>query len=292
MNSITSTAKRIDMRHNVSIRIYDEATGTVISEHTGHNAATNSLLTGIAHYLTGDGVLNQGEILTTWVPQYISLGTMGLINQDEDELGLPAGIGNINGTEEERFSDYMIKCPGFGADGYDNTINNNRPYFGLGPTFDNRSTESCINCELITSTFPRSTITFRDIVPEYQAEYPETIDVIFSAFISTGALSRFREPGKDYVFITEVGLWSRSDWVDGGDNGLLAGYRICPPDEANWDMSKPENRDILKRNIIKVGPNQVAQVIWKIQLGGIDQLKGSATSDTSEQRLRWKLWHE
>lgn len=291
MQNITNTAKRIDMRHNVSIRVLDAVTGNIVSEHSGHNAATNSLLTGIAHYLTGDGVLNQGDILSLWVPQYISLGTMGLINQEEDENGLPAGIGNIDGTEEKRFIDYMMKCPGFGADGYDSTVNNNRPYLGLGPKFDERPGQGCVNCELITDSFPRSTITYRDIVPESQAEYPKTIDVVFSAFISTGALSKFREPGKDYVFITEVGLWSRSDWIDGGDNGLLAGYRICPPDESNWDMSKTENREILKQNIIKVGTNQVAQIIWKIQLGGIEQLGGLDKLYPTENRFRWTIWH-
>ena len=53
-------AKAIPIRHNVSIRVFDESTGKLISSHTGHNAATNSMVTGIAHYLTGDGVLNQG----------------------------------------------------------------------------------------------------------------------------------------------------------------------------------------------------------------------------------------
>ena len=57
-----------------------------------------------------------------------------------------------------------------------------------------------------------------------------------------------------------------------GDNGLLAGYRICPPDQDNWDMSVPENRRILKENIIRVGINQIAQIIWKIQIGGLEQL--------------------
>ena len=172
-NSIASIAKRIDMKHNVSIRVIDEATGKVVSEHSGHNAATNSLLTGIAHYLVGDGVLNQGEILGLWVPQYISLGTMGLINQDEDEDGLPAGVGEILGTEQDRFIDYMMKCPGYGADGYDSNINNNRKYLGLGPTFDSRRESGTVNCELITASYPRAQITFRDIVPEIQAEYPD-----------------------------------------------------------------------------------------------------------------------
>ena len=84
----TEIAKRLDLKHNVSIRVLDERTHEVISEHTGHNASTNSLLTGIAHYLTGDGVLGQGDTLANWVPQYISLGTMGLVSQEQDAKGL------------------------------------------------------------------------------------------------------------------------------------------------------------------------------------------------------------
>lgn len=287
--STLRAAKRLDMKHNVSIRVIDEPTGRVVSEHVGHNAATNSMLTGIAHYLTGDGVLNQGEILAEWVPQYISLGTMGLISQEEDKNGLPSGIGNSDGDEISRFKDYMAQCPGYGADGYDQNSNNNREFLGLGPMFTDREDKNkTVRCELVTDYYPRVPITFRDIVPESESEAPETIDVVFSAFISTGALATFREPGKDYVFITEVGLWSRPNWIDSGDNGLLAGYRICPPDEDNWDMEEERNRQLLKQNIIKVGPNQVAQVIWKIQLGAVKQLTNGKGSGTG--KLEWIIW--
>lgn len=410
-------AKRLDIKHNVSIRVLDEVSGKVISEHTGHNASTNSILTGIAHYLTGEGVLNQSDILSSWVPQYISLGTMGLLNQDSDENGLPSGIGAIDYSGKRykelsddclkilgiddvtvygdefineddnvilRYTDYMKQSPGFGADGYDRNLNNDRIYLGLGPMFADRTANPTIedkvqrgdinqdgtidqkdlimllehlsntssvpftakqriaadvngddkideldvyclksylegtgdkpgegvykhnaptvNCELITESYPRSTISFRDIVPESQSEYPKTIDIVFSAFVSTGALAQFRGD-KDYIFITEAGLWSNRNWptqlndegeyepsYDTGDNGLLAGYRIAPPDEYNWDMSKKENRDILNRNIIRVGINQVVQVVWKIQLGGIDQLGGIEKLYPSENRLRWKVW--
>lgn len=376
-------AKRLDVKHNVSLRVIDDATGAVVSEHEGHNASTNSLLTGIAHYLTGDGVLGQGDVLANWVPQYISLGTMGLISQEEDEKGYPAGIGNVDGPELQRYVEYMRQCPGFGADGYDANLNNNRIFLGLGPMFQDRtavgeemmlqigdlnldgvvdkqdlnllmeyvsgiaslderqmlvadvnqdgvvdtddvkalkefldgkrilgkvkyikSAAPTINCELISPSFPRAQISFREIVPETHAEYPKTIDVVFSAFVSTGALAQFREPGKDYIFITEAGLWSRPDWSNSGDNGLLAGYRIAPPDESNWEMAKynpetkeysdtPEcaaNRQLLRRNIIKVGINQVVQVIWKIQIGGIEQLGGIEKLYPSDNRLKWIVW--
>lgn len=289
MTNIVELGKRIDLRHNVSIRVIDEATGQVVSEHTGHNAATNSLLTGIGHYLVGEGIINQGEVLRNWIPQYISLGTMGLLSQDEDEEGLPAGVGVIIGNEEQRFVSYITQCPGFGSDGYDTNLMNNRAYAGLGPVFANRPHASTTDCELITDSYKRSPITFRDVVPEYESEYPKTIDVVFSAMVSTGALAQFREPDKDYLFITEVGLWSRPDWIDGGDNGLLAGYRIAPPDEDNWDMSIPENRRIVKEQIIRVGINQIVQVIWKIQLGGLDQLGGIESLYPPESYINWRI---
>lgn len=404
LDSIKAAAKNLRTEHNVSIRVLDSKSGKVISSHIGHNAATNSLLVGIAHYLTGDGVLNQGyHMLNYYIPKYISLGTMGLINQDEDENGLPAGIGVSEGSEEDRFVDYLLQVPGYGADGYDPNLNNNRDYFGLGPVFADRDTSkivtetiqlgdinldgvvnnadilmfadylagnvnltdkqllaadvnqdgeiNCsdlalitqcvsgeitlgtveyrpsiaptINCELISDSFPRVQISYRDIVPETESEIPQTIDVIFSAMISTGALAQFREPGKDYIFITEAGLWSKKDWESGGDNGLLAGYRIAPPNKHNWAMTaesvsddyaitylkdqgidtptedqiqsiKPEiaqnNRQILKQNIIRVGPNQVVQVIWKIQLGGLEQLGGLSDLYPSGSVLRWVDW--
>ena len=155
MSNITNPLdilKRLDVKQNVTIRVIDEPTGTIIQEHIGHNAATNSLLTGIAHYLMGDGVFNQGsDTLMTWVPQYISLGTMGLTSQesetitvDEKEYIVPAALGYTpvapdSATPEEkelnarlRLSEYINQAPGFGADGYDANSNNNREWFGLG----------------------------------------------------------------------------------------------------------------------------------------------------------------
>lgn len=145
LDSIKAAAKNLRTEHNVSIRVLDSKSGKVISSHIGHNAATNSLLVGIAHYLTGDGVLNQGyHMLNYYIPKYISLGTMGLINQDEDENGLPAGIGVSEGSEEDRFVDYLLQVPGYGADGYDPNLNNNREYFGLGPVFADRDTSKIV----------------------------------------------------------------------------------------------------------------------------------------------------
>lgn len=271
--NILNISKNIGIKHNVIFRTIDINTRKVCQQVEGHNAATNSMLSGIAHYLVGDGVLSQGiYMLSNYVPKYISLGTMGLINQNEDENGLPDGIGVSDGDEETRFTDYMNQCPGYGADGYDENANNGREYLGLGPIFADRESAYTINCELISNTFPRQDISYREIVPETQSELPKTIDVIFSAMISTGALAQFREPDRDYIFITEAGLWSKPTYQTGGDNGLLAGYRIVPPNEANWDMTNPDNREILKKNILRVGINQVVQVIWKIQLGAIEQL--------------------
>ena len=464
--------KRLDVKQNVTIRVIDEATNKVVQEHIGHNAATNSLLTGIAHYLMGDGVLKQGsDTLMMWVPQYISLGTMGLTSQDSEtitvegeEFIVPSGLGYTpvapeSATPEEkelnarlRFSEYINQSPGFGADGYDNNANNNREWFGLGYPYslkpdalkqdfydwdgqevtfeltetplavisataypggvidqdtnntsvvrkvistDSYSVEgtsihfdanseigagcrlaviytyesgAAANCELITAKLDsdgtivpltrRSQITYRDLVPEIQSEVPNTLDVIYSAFVSTGALKDYRSDN-DYIYITEAGLWSKPTFNDSGDNGLLAGYRIMPSDDevnilgaektltgtgeaeyelvddsnrplsiisidsitcdgvvisegdytfkmtneatiltfdndhipasestliivyrsgdvsGTWkDMTVEANRQKVQQSIIRVGVNQVAQIIWKIQLGGLEQLNG------------------
>lgn len=287
-NNALQISKNLGVTYNVSIRVIDEPTGSVVSEHIGHNAATNTLLTGIAHFLSGETLSGQvSSVVNQWIPQYISLGTMGLVNQECDENGLPTGIGlTTSGSEAERFKNYLLTCPGYGSDGYNPSLMNNRPYAGLGPMYEDRpDPEHTANCELISPSFPRSSITFRDIVPEFDAEYPKTIDIVYSALISTGALAQFREPGKDYIFITEAGLWASNAWTGSGDNGLLAGYRICPPDQENWDMDDPANRLILKQNIIRIGINQVAQVVWKIQIGALEQL-GTLTPSSE---LEWNI---
>ena len=328
--------KHLGITHNVTFVVRDAITGKAVSVHKGHNSATNSILTGIGYYLAGEGILNQGwHMLSQFIPRYISLGTMGLLNQEQDEFGLPTGIGVNEGTEEDRFVEYMTQCPGFGADGYDAYENNDRDQFGLGRPFatvnENGETVTIgapINCELISPTFPRALISYREVVPETEAELPETIDVIFSAMISTGALAQFREEGKDYIFISEAGLWSERDWSNSGANGLLAGYRIAPTNQENWymteesipdalardylikhgvenpsssqiDQIKPtialENRQLLKSSILRVGINQVVQVIWKIQLGSIEQLGGIRTiyeEDECDKTMYWEIWGE
>lgn len=279
---ILKAAKSLGIKNNVIFRVIDKGTQKVVQEFEGHNQATNSMLTGIAHYLSGDGVLNQGNaMLDAFVPKYISLGTMGLLNQDCDERGLPTGIGvNASSDEKIRFKEYAAQAPGYGADGYDASYNNDRKDLGLGPVYAEKVTKTenidAVNCELISPTFPRAQIAYRQILPETEAEVPETIDIIFSAMISTGALAQFRG-NNDYLFITEAGLWSQPTWNKRG-TGLLAGYRIMPPDESNWDMSYPENREKLRQSIIRVGKNQVVQVIWKIQIGSIGKLSNSLSS--------------
>lgn len=288
--------KNMRIDHNVQFRIFDRATGMLVKTYEGHNQATNSMLTGIAHYLCGDGIFNQGyEMLSMFAPRYISLGTMGLMNQEEDpETHLPTGISGYGeaeqGTEESdeeyetrRFLSYMKQTPSYGADGYytSTSLNNGRPYLGIGPAFADRTDSGTINCELISPSFPRAQISYRSITPESSSELPETIDIMYSAMVSTGALAQFREPGKDYIFITEAGLWSgKTADPDNLGRGLLAGYRIVPPNEQDWDMHIQANRDILKGQVIRVGINQVVQVMWKIQIGSIGQLM-SRVYDTS-----------
>jgi surface protein len=411
-HSILEAAKHLDIKQNVSIQVIDQKTGQVVQEHTGHNSATNSLLFGIAHHLIGDFLPNEGHglnpgysMLSNYVPRYISLGTMGLLNQKQDMYGLPAGIGDfvpdssdpyyrelqqavedakqalddseealaeecpywpateacencqvcsdriaakkqavedakvayefandafVAYSEEARFVEYMQHTPGFGADGYSESKNNGRKYFGLGKAFTSYDVlgsykassrdqvtykgilyeckadtavpagpfdtncwrpldeseqpsvvefdekgvphlKTTINLELISPSYPRTLISYRDVVPEKDSEQPKILDVVYSALISTGALKQFRPDGQDYIFITEAGLWSKKPWSDGNENGLLAGYRIGPPNSKNWDMTDPKNRKILKENILKVGKNQVVQVVWKIQIGSIDE---------------------
>ena len=268
--------KNLGIKYNVSLKVIDNITGKTIQYHKGHNAATNSMLVGIGHYLIGDGVLNQKSMLSAYIPRYISLGTMGLVSQDEDSNGLPKF--SVTGviTEEEACMTYVAQLPGFGADGYDATYNNDRPYFGLGPTFANRSdTGTTINCELISDSYPRSPITYREVLPASQSEHPQTIDILYSSMISTGALKQFRESGNDYIFISEAGLWSDATWNNTGANGLLAAYRLVPSNIDELNMKNPKDRQILKQNILRVGKNQVVQVIWRVQIGAIEQLGGT-----------------
>jgi len=351
--TISQAIKNMSIEHNVTLRVLDADTHEIIQEHEGHNAATNSLLTGIAHYLVGDGVYNQAyDMLSDHIPRYISLGTMGLFTQAEDEYHLPVGLGydtdslDPNATdsgvplyygdpETERLCHYISQCPGFGADGYDVNNNNGRLYFGLGPKFEDREFSSVISCELISDTYPRTAISYREIVPEQSAEVPKTIDIIYSGIISVGSLSQFRydDAGNaaSYIFITEAGLWSKKVWENSGDNGLLAGYRIAPTSEStskfgSWIEGSYEgsewipghfdldyeivegekvltelgeqqlaNQDLLKKSILRVGLNQVVQVIWKIQLGGLEQLSIGSTYnlyDNINDALLWHFWDE
>lgn len=367
-------SKRFQVESNVTFRVLDRATGKLIREHKGHNAATNTLIEGVGHYLIGDGVLHQGQsMLSRFIPKYISLGTMGLRNQNQDSEYLPTGLSGSSYTgsdEAERLQSFMDERPGYGSDGYSAAYNNNRPYFGLGPPFTSfsitqsyykndivyyngvayRATTDMIadpdngiynmwnsknwtqaaasfqpTChELITPEHPRVEISFRDVVPEYEAEKPKSIDVIYSAMISTGALAEFRDPDKDYIFITESGLWADltyySDTV--GDNGLVAGYRVAPPSRVNWYMkaefvpeevaigyckdhgipdptdaqiaaakisAAAENRHILKEQVLRVERDQVVQVIWKIQIGNLSDIEDTTMSWISgdiEQQMK------
>lgn len=280
MNSITEIAKNMCIKHNVTFRVIDKGTNKVVKEYSGHNQATNTMLTGIGHYLACGGTLKSAQSLfSAYIPRYMSLGTMGLVNQNESADHLPAGISGYDPTgtgDTAKYTAYMEQAPGYGADGYDENMNNGRPEFGLGHAYD--ESEGAVGCELVTPTFLRVPISHQEVIPETNSETPETIDVVLSAMISTGALSQFRG-SNDYVFITEAGLWSKQKLFGDSEaalgSGFLAGYRIKPPDEINWDMSDEDNRKILQENIIRVGINQVVQIIWKIQIGSIERLDSS-----------------
>ena len=104
--------------------------------------------------------------------------------------------------------------------------------------------------------------------------------------ISTGALKQFRGD-HDYIFITEVGLWSNKTYDDSNENGMLAGYRLAPSDDAEQDMHDPANREALRNSILRVGKNQVVQVIWKIQLGSVQDFS-TISQDVSD--IHW-IYH-
>ena len=102
----------LPIKNNVVVNVIDKETNQVVQSYEGHNECTNSLLSGVAHYLVGDGVLNQAQsdsILSAFVPKYISLGTMGLLSQEADANGLPKHIGDTNNPF------------GYSADNYPNT---------------------------------------------------------------------------------------------------------------------------------------------------------------------------
>lgn len=301
---ILDRARNLSIRHNVSINILDADTLEVVHHHEGHNAATNTLLSGIGRYLSGEAVFNQvGQTLIDYIPSFLSVGTMGLTSQEEDENGLPKDLGpkdNLGGTPEEidqrRCDGYLQQAPSFYADGYSSTAdgvyraedNNYRSAIGLGRMYKDRpDPTTCTECELISDSFPRVPISYRSVIPEKESEFPRTIDVVFSGIISMGALKQFREPGKDYIFITEAGLWSTAKYSDSGGSGLLAGYRIAPSGTLNTGLAS--DREKIKREIIKVGKNQVVQIIWKIQLGAIGDL--GELPDFLNQ-VKWVEWPE
>lgn len=159
-----------------------------------------------------------------------------------------------------------------------------------------------VDCELISPRFQRVPISYRTIIPEIDSEIPKTIDIVFSAMISTGALKQFRGYTKiddqtvqnDYIFVTEAGLWASREYGTREDSetckvipsgaGMLAGYRIAPPNKDNWDMTVEENRNLLRQSILRVGYNEVVQIVWKIQLGSVEDYGGW---QNTERRLHW-----
>lgn len=115
INDIIKTAKNMGVTNNVTLRVIDQTTGKIVQEHTGHNSATNSMLVGIAQHLVGNfnatepyGLNPAYPLLSNYVPRYISLGTMGLTSQEQDEEGLPTGIGDEL-PEYEQSPEYIKK---------------------------------------------------------------------------------------------------------------------------------------------------------------------------------------
>lgn len=344
--------KPIPIEHNVYIRVVDQATGQVVSQHTGHNTATFTMLEGIARYLRGDGALTQTPILKRFLPSYMSVGTMGVVDPHPNADEVPTQIGtskyNIGDTitnandlhligKDSAYTiqssdtdiidifcmqNYVETVPGFGADGSSHS-NNTRQQAGLGAkvnpdlvtAYFAGTTDTYPVGELTSDSFRRSAITYRNI-EDAGAEVPDTIDVIYGCMISTNMLKQFMG-GQDYIYLTEVGLWSRPDYIDNVvGNGLLAAYRITPmseyktamgpgdvtqadideyaeehgvsPSSVTTDDVATANRAELKKQILRVNANQVVQVIWKLQLGITGTLVKYLPGPTPS--IHWDVW--
>ena len=257
---------------NVLLSVIDSTSGNVLRTHVGHNAATNTFIYSCAQRFISDN--------TEWAPRYISLGTMGLLNQQETDNHTPSGIGTYLDTSDTdivtRYKHYIEQRPGYGADGYNSSMNNNRQYIGLGPSY----TGSAINCELVADVssatlnfvHQRSPIVSVRLVPEYESSASESVDVYLTAMISDSALKNMMGD-LDYIFITECGLWSSDkvvsasgDFVpsDSFTNGLLAAYRIMPPGITPSDMNNADSRTMLENEILRVEQGQIVQVVWKV----------------------------
>lgn len=257
---------------NVLLSVIDSRSGNVLRTHAGHNAATNTFIYSCAQRFISDN--------TEWAPRYISLGTMGLLNQQQTDNHTPSGIGTYLDTSDTdvvaRYKHYIDQRPGYGADGYNSSMNNDRQYIGLGPSY----TGSAINCELVADVssatlnfvHKRSPIISVRVVPEYESSSSESVDVYLTAMISDSALKTMMGD-LDYIFITECGLWSTDKVVsasgdyapsDSFTNGLLAAYRIMPPGITSSDMDNAESRTLLENEILRVEQGQIVQVVWKI----------------------------
>lgn len=313
---ISEVNKSFGIQNNVIFRVVDVESRQIVQQVEGHNSSTLSLLSGIGQFLSG----STSSLLSDFIPQYMSLGTMGLMGQASDDSGLPIGLGRLDdegypvdesGTRldpdsveykqvVQNYIDYIRQAPGFGADGTDANNNNDRPFFGLGLNFDNSEilTDKSEGFELILHDSLRTPILHREFVEDPESELPNTVDVIYSSLISVGQLAEFRQDN-NYIFISEAGLWSRSTYKGEGMNGLLAGYRIAPVDSDSMKMGPsgddddtedtPEyaqNRKNLQKMILRVGVNQVVQIIWKLQIGSIEDLS-SQKSEYDEISWYW-----
>ena len=177
-STIDKIAKKLNIKQNVSIQVLDRLTGEVIQEVSSHNDATNSLLYGIAHHLIGDFLpnerhgLNPGySMLSNYVPRYISLGTMGLINQNQDSNGLPAGIGDsIPSSSDPEYLALLQAVEEAEAvlGEAEEALKDECPYYP--------ATEACKSCQVCSDRIA-SKKRARDIAQEV---YDEAVDALMS----------------------------------------------------------------------------------------------------------------
>ena len=83
-------------------------------------------------------------------------------------------------------------------------------------------------------------------------------------------------------------------FVDGAPSAgqLIVVYRTSDTSGTWKDMSVLANRQLVQKNIIRIGEGQVAQIIWKLQLGGLEQLEGLRYLYPSQYPKRvWIVWN-
>ena len=84
-------------------------------------------------------------------------------------------------------------------------------------------------------------------------------------------------PESDYAFKMTTDATTLSfdnEYIPASGTTLIMVYRSGDVSGTWKDMTIKANREKVQQSVIRIGVNQVAQIIWKIQLGGLEQLNG------------------